>query len=187
MYGLVNKALQDLVVSSAGVDAWRRVMARANITEPEFFETTNYPDEVTLCLVAATSAELDQPAEEILYRFGRHWILFTGREGWESLFSLGGADMKSFLCGLNDMHARVQVAMPGSKMPQFFVTDRSDHLEVEYFSHRSGFAPMVCGIFAGLAERFGEPWEISHVDRADNQEFDTFKLVQAVGLIKNAA
>lgn len=192
MYGLVNKAIRDLVLFSAGEEAWRRVKSRAGQDGVEFIEATNYDDDVTYSLVQAASEELGQPADTILYEFGRHWILYTGREGWNSLFSLGGDNMKSFLMELDDMHARVQVAMPESRMPQFTVTERSDCLEVRYRSHRVGLAPMVSGMLGGLAERFNEHWEVTHTKAAKQQGFDTFQLKQVQsssgdGLTINAA
>lgn len=192
MYGLVNKAIQDLVLSSAGEDTWQRIKSKTGLEGVEFIEATNYGDDVTYSLVLAASEELGQPAETILYEFGRHWILYTGREGWDSLFSLGGDNMKSFLMELDDMHARVQVAMPESKMPQFTVTEKNEYLEVHYRSHRDGLAPMVAGMLGGLAERFNERWEVTHTKTADQQGFDTFRLKQIQsstgdGLIINAA
>lgn len=192
MYGLVNKAIRDLVLSSAGEEVWRRVKSKAGQDGVDFIEATNYDDDVTYNLVLAASEELGQPAESILYDFGRHWILYTGREGWDSLFSLGGDNVKSFLMELDDMHARVQVAMPESRMPQFTVVENPDYLEVRYQSHRAGLAPMVAGMLGGLAERFNERWEITHTDTAEQQGFDTFQLkrIQSSfgdGLIINAA
>ena len=192
MYGLVNKAIKDLVTTAAGEDAWRRVSSGAGLENGDFIEATSYDDEVTFSLVQAASEELGQPPEAILFEFGRHWILYTGREGWDSLFSLGGNSVKSFLTELDDMHARVQVAMPESRMPKFSVIEIPDGLEVQYRSHRAGLAPMVSGMLSGLAERFNEQWDITHTMDADKQGFDTFQLKQVQsstgdGLIINAA
>lgn len=192
MYGLVNKAIQDLVLSAADEDTWQKIKAKARMDDAEFVDATTYDDDVTYQLVAAASEVLNQPAEKILYDFGRHWILYTGREGWASVFSLGGDNLKSFLLDLDEMHARVQVAMPESRMPQFTVTENEYGLEVVYRSHRDGLAPMVEGLLGGLAEQFNEHWEVSHTGKRDLEGFDTFQLKHAQssfgeGLDTNAA
>ncbi len=192
MYGLVNKAIQDLVVSSCGEDAWLRIKKKAGIAALEFVEVSNYDDDLTYSLVSISSAELDIPADQILFDFGRHWILFTGREGWDSLFSLGGDSVKAFLLDLDNLHARVQVAMPEARMPRFSVFETENGLEVQYRSDRDGLAPMVSGMLSGLAERFNERWEIEHTNHRAQQGFDTFQLRQVQcstddGLVINAA
>jgi len=192
MYGLVNKAIQDLVLSSCGEDTWLRIKKKAGISVPEFIEVSNYDDDLTYSLVTIASEELDIPAERILFDFGRHWILYTGREGWDSLFSLGGDSVKAFLMDLNNLHARVQVAMPDARMPQFSVYEKDDGLEVQYRSDRDGLAPMVAGMLSGLAERFNEDWEVDHTKLRSQQGFDTFRLKQVQwstggGLVINAA
>lgn len=178
MYGLVNRAIKDLVITTTNAEVWKKIHTQAGFEEEDFQDSVLYDDEVTISLVAAASKELNVLPEQILHDFGRHWILYTGREGWASLFSLAGNSMQEFLEGLDSMHARVQIAMPEGKMPQFNVIEKPDHLILEYHSTREGLAPMVLGLLDGLAEQFNEIWEIDHcVTRAD-QGFDTFTLRQ---------
>jgi len=178
MYGLVNKAIEDLVVSSAGEETWQKIKEHAALQELQFLDSYNYDDEVTYKLVASASEVLQQPAEDILHAFGKHWILYTGREGWASLFAASGDCMISFLQCLDDMHARVKVAMPEGRMPEFTLIEKDDTYHFEYRSGRDGLAPMVGGIICGLAEQFDEAWHVDHIDSKESCGVDRFLLTR---------
>jgi hypothetical protein len=174
---MVNRAIQDLVESSLDEETWNRIRERAGMPSITFSNTKTYDDAVTYDLVAAASAELDLDPAEVLYRFGHHWILFTGREGWGPLFEMAGDDLRSFVEGLDAMHARVQASMPACRMPSFSVVETEEGvLRVDYRSDREGLAPMVLGLLSGLAEHFDERWEIEHSESGDGGEPDVFTL-----------
>ena len=191
MYGLVNKAIEDLVISSAGEETWLKIRDRAGLQELQILSSSNYDDEITYKLVAAASDVLQQPPEAILRSFGKHWVLYTGREGWSTLFSASGEDMVSFLQNLDDMHARVNAAMPEGRMPEFTLTPKDGAYQLEYRSERDGLAPMVGGILSGLAEQFEETWDIRHTDHRSQCGVDRFVLtrtdMQASDDVKDAA
>ena len=177
MYGMVNRAIKDLVEASSDEATWVRICDRAGLPSTTFSDTTTYDDAVTYRLVAATSEELGLEPGEVLYRFGRHWILFTGREGWGPLFDMAGSDLRSFVEGLDAMHARVQASMPACRMPSFSVEESGNgSLLVEYRSEREGLAPMVLGLLAGLAEHFDEQWEIEHIESSSGASSEHFAL-----------
>jgi len=179
MYGLVNQAIEDLVKQSAGEAAWEQIKEKASVKLDSFEASVIYDDAVTLALVAAASELLGKSAEHILHAFGRHWILYTGREGWSDVFSMTGDDMETFLAGLDEMHARVRVAMPEADMPQFTLNEHDDYLVLEYHSSRDGLAPMVRGLLEGLGEYFGEAWSIEQTGYRADDGFDSFKLRRA--------
>ncbi|MEM7342000.1 MAG: heme NO-binding domain-containing protein [Actinomycetota bacterium] len=177
MYGMVNRAIKDLVEASAGTETWERICERAGLSVTTFSNTTVYDDTVTYDLVAAASEELNLDPADVLQRFGRHWILFTGREGWGPLFDMAGSDLRSFVDGLDAMHARVQASMPACRMPTFSVEESDDgSLLVEYRSEREGLGPMVVGLLSGLAEHFGESWDVEQLNRRQGDLADYFRL-----------
>ncbi len=59
MYGLVNKAIQDLVTKKFGAECWKQVMATANIETSRLLATHVYDDKVTYDLVGAVSSVLN--------------------------------------------------------------------------------------------------------------------------------
>ena len=177
MYGLVNQAVMDLAIACGGEACWDAVRRRANLDDEGFVGTKNYPDSITYDLVQAASEVLEQPAEQILEAFGRHWILYTGRQGWGVLLDASGSDLRTFIESLAALHVRVQFTMPEMQMPEFDVYDGEDgSLVVEYRSTREGLAPMVRGLLLGLVEHFDERWTIAQVGFRSEQGFDTFRL-----------
>lgn len=183
MYGLVNRAIEQLVVSSKGDAAWQRVCARAGIGAEGFVAMCPYDDRLTFDLVHAVSEELDMPAAQVLEAFGEYWILYTADEGYGELMASAGSDMRSFLSNLDDMHGRVEAVFPQMKLPRFRV-EASDNgaLRVHYASERDGLAPMVIGLLRGLARRFGERRVVRHmIPRGPASREDIFVVESVAG------
>ena len=176
MYGLVNRAIREMVVEAHGDEAWKQVAKSAGIDAAGFVDMTSYDDEITFKLVVSASDLLNVPAEEILHEFGKHWVLYTGSDKWGYLFEIAGTDFLSFLHGLDNLHARVEAQMPDSHMPQFTVIEHPDHVELQYRSEREGLAPMVVGILEGLMDRFDECWHVQQTLKQSDNGYDAFVL-----------
>ena len=58
MYGLVNKAIQELVCSRFGEETWRQIKQKAEISTDTFLSMEGYPDDLTHRLVVAASQVL---------------------------------------------------------------------------------------------------------------------------------
>ena len=69
MYGLVNKAVKDLVVANFGEQTWLEIAQDAGV-DPVFISMDSYDDQITYDLVAAASSKLETPPNEILRQFG---------------------------------------------------------------------------------------------------------------------
>ena len=65
MYGLVNKAIKDLVVTNYGEEAWIEIASRAGFDEGEFLGLQPYPDKLTYDLVRHGSEVLKADANGI--------------------------------------------------------------------------------------------------------------------------
>ena len=77
MYGLVNRAIEQLVVSLKGENGWRGVCAHANISSDGFVSMHAYDDEITYRLVNAVSARLELEPATVLEAFGEYWVTYT--------------------------------------------------------------------------------------------------------------
>jgi hypothetical protein len=177
MYGLVNKAIQALVIDAKGNDIWEVVKRKAGVDEPAFISMQNYPDEITYNLVAAASEILDTPPEEILRLFGRHWILYTAKVGYGDLLDVNGQTFLEFINNLDAMHARIASTMPELSPPSFECLNIDKNtIEVHYFSERVGLCPMVKGLLEGLGERFQMRIIVEQLPRAAADNFDRFQI-----------
>lgn len=153
MYGLVNQAVADLAMRTGGADLWDRVRADAGLAGTSFVAMDAYDDEVTARLVTAASGQLGIDEADVLRAFGRHWVLFTGQEGYGTLLSAMGRTLPEVLCNLDAMHARIAFTMPELRPPSFACREvSSTRLELRYRSHRVGLLPMVEGLLTGLGE-----------------------------------
>lgn len=178
MYGLVNKAVEQMACSQFGVEAWERIKARAAIDDEVFLSMHQYSDDVTYRLVGAASAELGLSAAEILRAFGRYWTLYTATEGYGGLIKLSGSTLTEFLMNLDNLHARVGLSYPNLQPPSFQCSDvLAGSLRLHYYSARQGLAPMVIGLLEGLAQMFETPIDITLVSsREQGGDHDVFLL-----------
>ena len=166
MYGLVNSAIHELVVSQLGEEGWTALCRRAGVRQTKFISLQSYPDELTYSLVGEVSRALNMPAAEVLRLFGQYWVKFTGRQGHRDVFEMfpkGKDGFIAFLENLDDMHARILMAMPDLRPPQIYCeVEPGGGLVVHYVSEREGLAPMVTGLLEGLFEYFEVRGKVTH-------------------------
>jgi len=147
MYGMVNQALEELVLERGGPTLWERVKSEAGVSVDMFVRSHGYPDEMTYSLVGAASRCLDLEPSKFLEEFGVHWVLKTAEEGYPDLMKAGGKTLPEFLQRLPDFHTRISLMFPELKPPEFRCSDISeDSLHLHYFSGRAGLAPFVVGL-----------------------------------------
>ena len=184
MYGLVNKALQNLVCSRFGEDTWETIKRNAGVDIDVFVSMEAYPDDVTYRLVGAAGELLGLSAEEVLTAFGEYWVPYTAKEGYGEMLKLAGDSLPAFLENLDNLHTRVGLMFPRLKPPSFWCTEvREDSLRLHYrpgLDSMAGLGPFVIGLVKGLAIRFKTEIEIdqtaSRSRGADHDEFlITFK------------
>lgn len=162
MYGMVNKAVEEMVVSRFGQDTWEKIKARAGIEIDVFISNDPYPDDITYRLVGAASEVLKLPADKILEAFGEHWVLHTAREGYGSLMKAGGKTLRDFLINLPNFHTRVTMIFPKLQPPKFTCTDICDtSLNLHYQTHRPGLTPFAVGLIQGLGKMFNTAVKIT--------------------------
>lgn len=183
MYGIVNLAIEDLVVSNYGKEVWLTILENAKLTSiPTFVTTEQYPDQVTYQLVGAFSKTLNVSPSEALRLFGRHWIMYTADNGFGDLIKFGGASVRELLGNVDVMHGHVAALMPGVKTPTIDVEDVEEgQFLLHYRSRRQGLAPMVVGLLEGIGELFDEQLEVQHVEQISNgADHDVFAVRMAV-------
>lgn len=177
MYGLVNKAIQELICQRFGEPTWERIRKEAGVAIESFVSMQAYPDELTYALVGAASRELGLPVPALLEAFGQHWVHYTGKAGYGELMGIAGTSFVEFLQELDNMHGRVALTFPQLRPPSFECTEIGPRsLRLHYHSTREGLAPMVLGLVRALGEVFGvQGLVIEHEVRrdagADHDEF----------------
>lgn len=178
MYGLVNRALQSLVIQKLGRDSWREICEKAQIDEYGFVNFMPYPDSLTYQLAAEAAKQMTLTLEQVLEAFGEHWILFTVDEGYGDLINICGSSFVEFLSNINSLHARIRLLHPSISPPKIICSDiQNNSLRIHYYSKRDGLAPMVVGLVKGLAKRFDTSVDIKVIQaKADGHDHDEFEV-----------
>jgi hypothetical protein len=176
MYGMVNRAIEELISGDFGLPAWEAVKASAGIDVDVFISGEGYPDDVTYSLVAAASRHLSITPADFLRRFGVHWVTRTATRSYADLLASGGSSVKEFLCNLPHFHQRIGLLFPHLDPPEFRCADITNHsLRLHYFSRRVGLTHFVEGLLLGLGEHFQTPVKVSILAEtsagADHDEF----------------
>lgn len=163
MYGMVNKAVKELVSSQFGEPTWLKIAEEAD-SPRDFVAFDSYDDDVTYRLVGAVSNALDMEGAEVLRVFGNYWIKNIATVQFAELMNKTGSNFVSFVENLDHMHSRIRVSFPNYQPPSFRVKVLEDELiQVDYYSEREGLMPFVEGLFAGLGEHFQVSIEIEHI------------------------
>jgi Haem-NO-binding len=181
MYGLVNRAIEQMISGAYGEARWEaiKVAARIDADLDLFVANESYDDAVTYRLVAAASEELALPAAQVLEAFGRYWILHTAKEGYGTLLSSVGKDVGEFLENLPGLHTRVRLIYPHLEPPRFACERTSSHaLTLHYRSDRAGLAPFVRGLLLGIGELFATPVAVRQLAAKDAGEDHDIFLVE---------
>ncbi len=176
MYGLVNKAFEDLVCDHYSEETWEKIKEKAHVDVDAFISMDPYDDEVSYKLVEAASEVLEQSPEKLLEVFGEYWVLYTAKEGYGEMLNMAGDNLFTFLNNLDNLHTRVGLAFPNLQPPSIKCTDIQAHsLRLHYYSTRPGLASMVIGLVKGLGKRFNEELHITQTlnrdHGADHDEF----------------
>jgi hypothetical protein len=178
MYGIVNKAIEDLVISNFGEDKWEAVKARSGVDVDYFISNEPYEDDITYKLAGAVSEEISIPVSAVLQTFGEWWILKTGKEKYGGLMDAGGNSLREFLVNLPAFHYRVMLIYPKLTPPEFKVSNIDDRsIHVHYFSKRQGLEEFVRGLLTGLGKMYNTPMEVELIEsRDEGSDHEVFKV-----------
>jgi len=178
MYGIVNKAIEDLVKANFGEEKWEVVKERSGIDVDFFISNEPYDDSLTYQLAGAVSEEMNMPVSEVLQAFGEWWILKTGMEKYGGLMQAGGNNLKEFLVNLPAFHNRIMLIYPKLTPPEFRISHLEDRsIYIHYFSKRIGLQEFVRGLLTGLGKMYNEPVELELIQsRDDGSDHEIFKV-----------
>lgn len=179
MYGLVNQAIQGLVVENFGADTWDKIKNKAGVDEEAFLSNKIYDDRVTYDLAGAAAETLGITVGEVLHAFGKYWVLKVGNEKYGTLMRSGGDSLMEFLLNLPNFHSRVMLIYSDIRPPEFKIEQLEERkVLVHYFSSREGLTDFMSGLISGLAELYQTEANISCVEsRAQGHDHDVFEVV----------
>jgi hypothetical protein len=167
MYGLINNAMQDMVVTRFGEDQWQAIHRHSGVGEERFLSMRSYDDATTYELVAAASDILSTPVDDCLEMFGQWWVAEVATKSFAPLMETTGRSTIDFLNNLNLLHDRIASTFTNYVPPEFQVEDidaTNGRYRVHYRSRRDGLTAFVVGLIRGLATHFRDRLEIIGID-----------------------
>lgn len=168
MYGMIHRAMRQMVFEQLGEEAWLALEHRLKIGPTELLTGMVYEDTLTFEIVAEAAARFNLTVDECLFEFGRYWIRYAEQGSLSSIMTFTGQDLATFIANLDRLHLAVGAAMPGTRLPSFTTLERnSGHLVVEYRSDRMGLENFVCGLFHGLMDRFDTHGDVAITSRGE--------------------
>jgi Haem-NO-binding len=178
MYGIVNKAIEELVIANFGEEKWETIKANSDIDVDYFISNEPYDDDITYKLAGAVSQEMQMTVADVLTAFGEWWILKTSKEKYGSLLSTGGESLRAFLIHLPDFHTRVMLMYPKLTPPEFKITHiEANSVQVHYFSKREGLQEFVRGLLQGLSKLYETETQIELLQtRDEGSSHEIFKV-----------
>lgn len=178
MYGIVNKAIEDLIVSNFGEDKWLEIKERSGVDIDFFISNEPYDDEITFKLVIAAGEVMNLSVGQVLEAFGEWWVMKTSKEKYGGLMQAGGTSLKEFLHNLPVFHNRVMLIYPKLTPPEFRVSDSTDNsIHVHYYSKREGLQEFVRGLMVGLGKMYETPVQADLIQsRAEGSTHEVFKV-----------
>jgi hypothetical protein len=178
MYGIVNKAIQDLITDNFGADKWEAIKEKSDIDVDYFLSNEPYDDAITYKLAIAASDVLGITVGQVLNALGEWWILKTGKEKYAGLMEAGGNNLKEFLVNLPLFHNRIMLMYPKLTPPEFKVSNLEENsIHVHYHSKREGLQEFVRGLMTGLAKMYSVDALVELIQsRDDGNSHEIFKV-----------
>jgi hypothetical protein len=178
MYGIVNKAIEELVIENFGKASWEKIKKSSGIDVDFFLSNQSYDDQITFDLAGAISSETGMAISDVMITFGEYWVLKTGKEKYGSLMLAGGSNLKEFILNLPDFHSRILLIYPNLTPPEFRVTtNEQGALLLHYHSKREGLQEFVRGLLQGLCKMFETPAQIELIQsRLEGNDHEIFKI-----------
>lgn len=178
MYGIVNKAIEELVTDRFGKEVWNQVKSKSGVKVDYFLSNEGYDDAITFQLANAASSVLGVDVKEVMILFGEWWILHTCKEYYGTMMNAGGNNLKAFILNLPKFHDRIYLMYPKLAPPEFKTVEIDEQtLLLHYFSNREGLQEFVRGLIQGLSKFFSEPVAIEMIEsRLNNNDHEIYKI-----------
>lgn len=172
MHGVVNQAIEGLIIERFGNDAWEEIRIAANCQDTTFYNNQNYSDSITYDLAINASKILNIDLNDILFEFGKYWVLTIAKQKYEVLLRSVGNDLREFLIQLPNFHSRVMLYYPNIVPPEFKVNQLNETIiHLNYYSKRPGLYPFVTGILEGLKIFFDSECTITMIEIGNEDDY----------------
>lgn len=166
MDGLINRAIESFAQETYGDAFWHDLMQGLGLQFVSFEATLDYDAKVTEQVVGALARALGQSPDEVLEDLGTFLVASPRTYAIRRLLRFSGADFVEFLYSLDDLPARVRLALPEFDMPQIELREHANgafSLRVEMVpAFRMGLAHVMVGLLRAMADDYGALVYLEH-------------------------
>jgi hypothetical protein len=156
MLGVVNKAIEEFVITVHGGAVWQDVLRAIGSPGFQFEPMLMYEDAKTYDLLAALSTKLGKPNQDILDDFGTYLVTPPNGGALRRLLRFCGTRFDDFLLSLDDLNDRVDLALPDLDLPMISVAPQTiDRIHVHVAPEWAGFAYVLQGLLRAMADDYG--------------------------------
>ena len=156
MLGVVNKAIEEFVITVHGGAVWQEVLRDIGTPGFRFEPMLMYEDEKSYALIRALSKRLSKPQQDILDDIGTYLVTPPNGGALRRLLRFSGNSFDDFLFSLDDLNDRVDLALPDLQLPQIMVIPQTiDRVHVRVSQTWSGFAYVLQGLLRAMADDYG--------------------------------
>ncbi len=159
MYGPVNKAICEMMLTGGGPSDWHDVFAPAAVEDNAFTIAEPYDDRGSFALAEASDGALQVLIREFLHNLGHWWIREIARRDHQHVMTASGSSRRSFLFRLPDFHTRVVgIIFHRSQTLKFECTGSlTASPRLGGRSHSCGLSPFLMGMLETLSIHFQTP------------------------------
>jgi hypothetical protein len=97
MYGMIHRAMRQMVQEELGEEAWLALEQKLKIGPMDLLTGKVYDDALTLEIITEAAAMLNLTVEKCLIEFGRYWIRYTDQGSLASVMNFTGQNLANFI------------------------------------------------------------------------------------------
>ena len=160
MKGVVFNLLEQVVVQKYGETVWDGLLDSAGLSGA-YTSLGSYPDEEIEKLVAAASAALSVPPDQVLRWFGREAMpLLAGH--YPAFFS-PHKTARSFVMSVNSIiHPEVRKLYTGAGCPHFHFDETPDGALLMGYNSARKLCALAHGFIEGAGDHYGQTMTVEH-------------------------
>ena len=156
MHGLINRSIQNYMTDHHGVDAWRTVAAKANLSPHDFEAMLSYPDAVTDDVLDVMATYLRRPRADVMEDIGAYLVSHPKTEAVRRLLRFGGVNFEDFLHSLDDLPDRARMAVAELHIPAIELhTHAEGRFSLVCARPTAGFGSLMMGVLRVMADDYG--------------------------------
>jgi len=178
VYGLVNRAMKEMVTEQFGNEAWIKIIDRDESIPNEFGIFAQYDDFITANIVGNICEDQKINAEDFLVDFGRYWVKYAKKSDYKGILEVFASSPTFLIKSLDSLHTRLTMLFENLSPPSFSTEEpRPGLILVNYSSDRNlPLEYFVKGLLVGIFELFDQQCKVNIVSFREEGEAAVFEV-----------